>query len=182
MPRKTRTITAHKKRTPTSPSAPAVVHQLINAYVDVGVDASIIDAAYRHAGETLKTSESAFGFIEPTAEATLARLTPKVLESEIWGQHAGEIYADIGVPAFALGFTLAHLLFSERALTHPEFFERLRTDGLYNAFRSLDERRQRKVIRLANELAMQRTRELSARAAVRGKNVVNRTGWIGGTR
>jgi hypothetical protein len=62
----------------------------------------------------------------------------------------------------------------------PHLFERLRIEGLLSAFRSLDEWRQLKVIRFANALAMERTREMAARHAKRGQNVRNLTGWISG--
>ena len=175
----TRTRTA--RRTSASASAPAIVYHLINAYVPV--DTAVVDGAYQHAIRILRQSaqiESAGSFIEPVAEADLKQDAPDVLTSEMWEEHAGEIYRAVMDPAFSLGFALAYLMYSERVGMNPEFFERLRIDGLYNAFRSLDERRQQKVVRFANGLAMERTRAMAARSAKRGKNVRKLTGWIGG--
>ena len=166
--KKTKTPAVRKRTTRQLPYAPAIVHHLIDSYV-LG-DLARVDGAYAHAARILRSPnqvDSVAQFVEPGAEQQLKKFTPEVLDSEVWGDHAGAIYSAIMGPSFCVGFSVAHLLFSEQAGTHPEFFERLRVDALYSAFRSLDERRQRQVIRLANQLAMQRTREGKRRKNVR---------------
>jgi hypothetical protein len=68
--------------------------------------------------------------------------------------------------------------------TAPEapLFTALRQQRLLNAFGAITPTEQMRVIRLAQELALARSRRLAAQAATRGTGIRNRMQWIGGVR
>ena len=103
----------HARKDPQAPSAPGTFHQLVSAYVNVAPAQR--DRVYAYAGTNLRRThdagpaESVARFVEPAAEAELEEDTRAraVLQSEVWGDHAGAIYPAIVNPSFALGFALA---------------------------------------------------------------------------